>query len=431
MEAKVTDQAEVAALKDFCEINGLVNAPGMNWIFTNDGHIEGDGLGIDDNGYLSRLRVDTASFKNSLNENPKILDLRPLASLVHLKALKLWLDNMICNDLNPITALTKLRTLYLYGIGFADLTPLAKLTELNGLGMGYNDLHGLGPLSGLRGLRYLELTRTHAGDLTPLANLTNLNRLDLSCNQITDLAPLAELPHLTRLNLTGNHIRNVEALSNLNSLTRLTFDLNPISDPSPLVKLTSLKELSLYGIEIKNLKLLKTLKTLNRLIEAKSFLVFKAFGYDVYALFLPGSRVPLLEFRKNSEFYRYKLHSINPCVHECKPPVAVDKDIRDWIVSKYKDIKGVFIFKNPKAEYFIRVTDFYKVSICGVYDVVLTPRGPKNMNYILFVKGDEKYSCKIDGFDLIFEKPEPSLELKAMFKRHFILNYRFFIPFSP
>jgi len=425
MKPKVTDQAEVAVLKDFCEINGLVNVPGMNWIFTDDGHIEGgDGLELDDNGYLSRLRVDTASFKNSLNDKPKILDLRPLAGLVHLKALKLWLDNMICNDLNPLTALAKLRTLYLYGISFTDLSPLATLTELNELGIGYNDLHDLGPLSSLRDLRYLELTRTRAGDLIPLANLTNLNRLDLSCNQITDLAPLAELPHLTRLDLTGNRIQNVEALTNLNSLTRLTLDLNPINDPSPLVKLTSLKKLSLYGIEIKNQKLLKTLKTLNHLFEVKSFLVFKVFGYDVYALFLHGSTVPLLEFRKSYEFYRYKLHSNYPYVHECKPPVAVDKYIRDWIVSKYKDIKDVFISKFPKDEYFITLTEFYKVSTCGIYDVVLTPRGRKNMNCMLFVKGDEKYSCKIVRSDLIFEKPEPPLELQKMFHLWLIRNHR-------
>jgi len=62
MQLEVTDQAEVAALRDFYEINGLMNIPDMNWVFTNDGHIEGDGLGIDNNGYLSRLRVDTASF---------------------------------------------------------------------------------------------------------------------------------------------------------------------------------------------------------------------------------------------------------------------------------------------------------------------------------------------------------------------------------
>jgi hypothetical protein len=102
----------------------------------------------------------------------------------------------------------------------------------------------------------------------------------------------------------------------------------------------------------------------------------------------------------------------------------VDKDIRDWIVSKYKDIKDVFISKFPKAEFLITLTEFYKVSTYGIYDVVLTPRGRGNMNYMLFVKGDEKYSCKIVRFDLIFEKPEPSLELQKMFHAWLIRNDR-------
>jgi hypothetical protein len=350
MKPKVTDQAEVAALRDFYEINGLMNIPDMNWVFTDNGHIEGDGLIINDGGHLSRLHVYNKNFKNSLNDKPKILDLRPLTGLVHLKGLKLWLGNTICNNLEPLTALTRLRYLKLFGIVFTDLAPLAKLIELDGLGMGCNDLHDLGPLSGLRGLRCLELTRTSAGDITPLANLTNLNRLDLSFNQITDLAPLAELPHLTRLNLTGNRIQNVEALTNLNSLTRLTLDLDSINDSSPLFKLVSLKKLSLYGIKIKNgferndlEKLILDLRVSDNLIVEVSFLVSNVFGYDVYALW--ARRPPSLEFRKGSELYRYNVRSRNPSKYKGKPPVDLDKDIREWMVLKVYEITCTF--SNP------------------------------------------------------------------------------------
>jgi len=83
--------------------------------------------------------------------------------------------------------LTKLEKLSLYSNEITDVTPLAGLTKLEVLSLGWN----------------YQLT-----DITPLAKLTQLKRLVVfgGGNQIADLTPLAGLTNLTELVLGDNPI---------------------------------------------------------------------------------------------------------------------------------------------------------------------------------------------------------------------------------
>jgi len=274
------------------------------------------------------------------------------------------MNNMICEDLSPLAALTKLRYLKLRGISFSDLKPLAKLPKLKELEIGYNNLHDLSALADLKFLRSLEVTQTDIRDLTPLAQLTGLRRLKLTFNQITDLTPLARLPHLRRLNLVGNHIQNVEALTNLNSLTSLALDFNPISDPSSLAKLANLKSLTLKATAIKDLRLLEGLKSILRCvywrnapemdggecyfcsikpqnptfkcISGYNVSKFKEFDFYVYPTW---TRPPVISFQKAEEkYFCYIVRDINTFFGNKLPSKELEKEMQAWIKKNRRNL---------------------------------------------------------------------------------------------
>ena len=138
----------------------------------------------------------------------------------------------------------------------SDLTPIAKLMELNYLDAGRCNIFNISPLAGLKNLTFLQLNRNYIKDLTPslvstqltalrvefnritdlspLANLTQLTRLEAQFNQITDITPLANLTQLTVLHLTQNRIVDVSPLRSLHALERLEIEHNLITDHSPL-----------------------------------------------------------------------------------------------------------------------------------------------------------------------------------------------------
>jgi Leucine-rich repeat (LRR) protein len=92
------------------------------------------------------------------------------------------------------------------GLTDSDIAPLAKMTDLTELLLGYNQIKDLSPLSGLKKLTMLELNDNQLESLIPLSDLVELRMLCLSGNQITDLTPLSGLNELVLLELDGNPI---------------------------------------------------------------------------------------------------------------------------------------------------------------------------------------------------------------------------------
>jgi Leucine-rich repeat (LRR) protein len=86
-------------------------------------------------------------------------------------------------DIEPLTHMTNLQTLYLDNNLISDITPLANLISLTHLSLGCahtgagNRIRDLTPLSGLTNLEELVLSSNLVSDLTPLSGLTNLKRL--------------------------------------------------------------------------------------------------------------------------------------------------------------------------------------------------------------------------------------------------------------
>ena len=130
----------------------------------------------------------------------------------------------IITDLSGLEEFTNLKKLEFPCNQITDLTPLAKLTNLDRLVMNMINKNGTKPL-----------------DLTPLANLTNLKHLDIASNHINDLTPLAKLTNLTYLTFYNNDITSIEPLKNLTSLKELYPAKNNIPDISPLQGLNDVK----------------------------------------------------------------------------------------------------------------------------------------------------------------------------------------------
>ena len=172
-----------------------------------------------------------------VNSN-SISDLTPLSGLTNLTYLNLF-GNRIWN-LTPLSGLTNLTNLYLSRNRLTDLTGLSSLTSLEILFLTDNNIMDLTPLSDLTNLKQLYLYNNIISDITPLSGLTRLERLDLYLNNVTDITPLSGLTRLTHLFLYRNRLTDLTPLSSLTHLERLVLSENSISDLSPLVANTGL-----------------------------------------------------------------------------------------------------------------------------------------------------------------------------------------------
>ena len=167
-----------------------------------------------------------------------IKDLTGLEYATNIEALGISFNQI--SDLRPLRRLTQLVVLEVFRNQISDLTPLSDLTQLERLIIGTNQISDLTPLSGLTQLERLALNNNQISDISPLAGLTHLENLFLEANQINDVSPLAGLTQLKELWLDQNNIRDVSPLASLVNLETLTLVGNPIADTSPLADLPKL-----------------------------------------------------------------------------------------------------------------------------------------------------------------------------------------------
>ena len=184
-------------------------------------------------------------------------DIQDLGQLKNLQVLSLE-DNPGITDLSPLAGLTELTALNLMGTGATDLTPISGLTGLEELDLANPDLADLSPLAGLTGLKILYLddgnmVSSAITDLSPLAGLTDLEGLYIPAkSNYTDFSPLAGMVHLKELIMMGsqsdgtNSIDSLDFLTNLKDLERLRISVRSC-DLSPIAGLTSLKEIRMNG----------------------------------------------------------------------------------------------------------------------------------------------------------------------------------------
>ncbi len=194
---------------------------------------------------LTGLDLGFESVNNTIVQSNSISDISPLSGLTNLTWLDLYGNSI--SDISPLSGLTNLTWLELSSNSISDLTPLSGLTSLTQLYLRFNSISDISPLSGLTNLTLLWLRQNSISDISSLSGLTNLTSLFLNSNSISDISSLSGLTNLTWLVLNDNSISDISSLSDLTNLTGLFLDSNDLSGPLPswLGNLTRLLRLTL------------------------------------------------------------------------------------------------------------------------------------------------------------------------------------------
>ena len=172
--------------------------------------------------------------------NANITDLTGLEGAIHLKALDLggeqvgnrFVNNNSVSNLSPLTGLTQLEDLDLWGNSVSDISALAELTNLTGSSLIGNSITDLSALAGLTNLEALLIDDNPISDISPLAGLTNLTKLGLNNISVSDLSPLAGLTNLKWMRLAWNNISDLSPLvanTGLESGDEINLKGNPLS----------------------------------------------------------------------------------------------------------------------------------------------------------------------------------------------------------
>ena len=206
--------------------------------------------------------------------NRGIKDLTGLEHATNLTALDLRgkyfygeevVNSNAISDWSPLAGLTQLDELNLGYADVSDISPLTALTQLRELNLGSTDVSDISPLTTLTQLRELSLADTGVSDISPLTTLTQLTSLELSGTAVSDISPLTALIQLTSLNLDLTGVSDISSLTTLTQLAELNLAHTDVSDISPLTTLTQLRELNLAHTDVSDISSLSALTQLRSL----------------------------------------------------------------------------------------------------------------------------------------------------------------------
>jgi hypothetical protein len=171
------------------------------------------------------------------------------------------------SDLAPITELTQLKSFSLDTEYNVDLSPLAKLPQLEEIGIRKGSpVSDFTPLSALKNVKIVRLEGTKISDLSPLQKMTKMKELDLRNTPVADIAPLANMRSLERLDLSETQVTDLSPLRTLRKLIVLDLDNTPVKDITVLKHLKRLKSLSLNNTNVVDITPLRGLRNLKSLL---------------------------------------------------------------------------------------------------------------------------------------------------------------------
>ncbi len=165
---------------------------------------------------LTRFNIGNTSFAN----------LEPLASLTQLENLRLAWGSGQISDVAPLRGLKRLHTLNLEGQSIADIGALSGLSNLESLSLRYNQIENVSAISNLGNIRYLDLDDNQLKLVPDISGLSSLEELRLSQNLITEVADLNS-SSLRHLSLENNSIRTA-TIANIDQLWYLNLSRNPL-----------------------------------------------------------------------------------------------------------------------------------------------------------------------------------------------------------
>jgi hypothetical protein len=221
------------------------------------------------------------------------VDLSPLSSLTNLRKLNLFgtkattiqslgnlksliflsLRDTLVSDLSPAAAFESLESLDITGSRISDLSALKaseKLTELN---IGGAQSPGLRSLQNIKSLKKLMIMEQGNLDLTPVGDLHNLENLWILAPLQLNVSPFRNLTKLHDLSIMGalailrgpTVVTNIEAIGESEELRSLTLGFVQITDLGFISKLRTLSELNINHLPIQSVEPLRDLKSLTKI----------------------------------------------------------------------------------------------------------------------------------------------------------------------
>ena len=188
-----------------------------------------------------------------------------LSGLTTLKKLAIRNTPVATEELSIIGALPNLKELTLAGCRLTTTAGLETATGLTFLDIQNNNIRNIDALSGMTQLQTLYLCDNAVVEVEPLASLKNLTILDISRNTIRDIFPICELTGLTFLNISENRVTDLSRIDHLTNLTDLRAEKNMISDISKLAACTGLTNLNLANNSITDISVVADLVKVARL----------------------------------------------------------------------------------------------------------------------------------------------------------------------
>ena len=143
-------------------------------------------------------------------------------------------EEMMIKDISALKYFENLEELEIQFHAITDVTPLAGLVELRGLGLGGNNIQDISALSDLKELRFLTLFGCQANDYSVLKNFTYLFGLHIEYSTFDDLSLLSGMNDLQTLTFEETKVSDVSFISHLTKLKVLKLKGCPIDDLSPL-----------------------------------------------------------------------------------------------------------------------------------------------------------------------------------------------------
>ncbi|HLN53782.1 MAG TPA: leucine-rich repeat domain-containing protein [Lentimicrobium sp.] len=105
-----------------------------------------------------------------------------------------------------------------------DISPLTEISSLNVLNISGSGVKDISALSGLFNLNTLNISRTRIADLSPIAGLTGLTEIDFSLSAVTSIKPLSELPNLRTIGMDSTNVTDPQYLAKMQHLATVFAD---------------------------------------------------------------------------------------------------------------------------------------------------------------------------------------------------------------
>ncbi len=212
--------------------------------------------------YVSRIAEIIKTKKVDIS-GTKIIDLTPLAKLDDLEVLNC--ANTDVESISPIRNLNKINELRINGTQIKDISDLRYANNIRILVAFNTPINDISTLELFANLTHLSLAHTRVKDFDILSQCTNLQQLDLTGDSLNNIEFVSSLTNLTYLEIGGTQVSDLTPLQGLEQLMYVGFDDTEVTSLQPLSTLEKLSELSFNKTKISNLDVLDGLQELMKI----------------------------------------------------------------------------------------------------------------------------------------------------------------------